>query len=185
MKKYIQIDLDNIQTSEIHEDGSYTSGIIRRLETKTRQVQDGTEEISTGFDNEGVEQFKTAPKLVTETFSPWDELDPKMVKWLDIPVFESEKAEADALAKFKATRQRLIDTATVDANGFVFDADEISIIRLANAVLAAINEHESYKMQWSLADTKTGVMTNLTLADLKLAHQLAVLNMSSVWGVKD
>jgi hypothetical protein len=89
------------------------------------------------------------------------------------------------LSKFKSNRQRLIDTATVDANGFVFDADEISIIRLANAVLAAINEHDSYEMQWSLADTNTGVMTNLTLADLKLAHQLAVLNMSSVWGVKD
>jgi hypothetical protein len=162
MKTYIQIEPDFIQTSETHEDGSFTCGIIRRFETKTRQSQDGTEEV----------------------YSPWDELDPELVTWLDMPVFEAEQAEAAALANFKATRQRLINTATVDANGFIFDADEISIMRLANAVLAAIKESESYAMQWSLADTATGVMTNVTLADLKLAHKLSVLNMSTVWAVK-
>ena len=60
MKTYIQIEPDFIQTSETHADGSYTSGIIRRLQTKTRQVN--------GED---------------ETYSPWDELDPNIVTWLD------------------------------------------------------------------------------------------------------
>ena len=86
-------------------------------------------------------------------------------------------------SNFKATRQYLIDTATVEANGFIFDADEISIGRLANAILATLTEQDSYVIQWSLADKKAGIMTDVTLADLKLAHQLAVLNMSSVWSV--
>jgi hypothetical protein len=182
-KTYIQIEPDFIQTSETHEDGSFTSGIIRRLETKTRQVQDGTEEVSTSFDDEGVEIFETHPKFITQTFSPWDELDPMLVTWLIMPDYLAEQAEAAALATFKGTRQSLINTAIVDANGFIFDADEISIGRLANAILAAFNESDSYVMQWSLADTATGVMTDVTLADLKLAHKLSVLNMASIWGV--
>jgi hypothetical protein len=182
-KIFTQIEPDFIQTSETHESGSFTSGIIRKFDTKNRQIQDGTEEVSVGFDLEGIEQFETQPKFITETFSPWDELDPDLVTWLDIPIFEAEQAEAAALADFKATRQRLINTATVDANGFIFDADEISIGRLGNAILAAFNESDSYTMQWSLADTATGVMTDVTLAELKLAHKLAVLNMASIWGV--
>jgi hypothetical protein len=154
---YVQIEPDFIQTSENHEDGSFTSGIIRRNETRKNA--------------EGV------------FYSPWDDLDPSLVAWLDVPSFEAGQAESAALANFKATRHHLINTATVDANGFVFDADEISIGRLANAILAALNESDSYVMQWSLADTATGVMTDVTLADLKLAHKLSVLNMASIWGV--
>jgi|TARA_R110000744_G_scaffold293034_2_gene403442 hypothetical protein len=99
---------------------------------------------------------------------------------------EATQSELETLtltSDFKATRQSLIDTATVEANGFIFDADEISIGRLANAILATLTEHDSYVIQWSLSDTKAGVMTDVTLADLKLAHQLAVLNMSSVWSI--
>jgi hypothetical protein len=209
MKTYIQIEPDIIQTSKTHEDGLYTSGIIRRFETKTRQVQDGTEEIkigteqvkvgtektSIGFDEEDVELFETVPifetqdvfetqpKFITETYSPWNELEPMLVTWLIMPDYLAEQAEAAALASFKGARQSLINTAIVDANGFIFDADEISIGRLANAILAALNESDSYVMQWSLADTATGVMTDVTLADLKLAHKLSVLNMASIWGV--
>jgi hypothetical protein len=54
---------------------------------------------------------------------------------------------------------------------------------MASAILAAIAEEDTFSMSWSLADTSTGVMTDVTLGDLKLAHQLAVLNMAAVWGV--
>ena len=96
MITYTQISPYAIQTSETHDDGSYTSGIIRKHETKTRQVQDGTEsvkvdtkqvqvgveEVSIGFDEEGVELFETVPtfeeqdvfeehpKYNSETYSP-------------------------------------------------------------------------------------------------------------------
>ena len=161
MKTYTQIEPDFIQTSETHENGSFTSGIIRRFETKTRQVQGGTE----------------------ETYSPWDELKPELVQWLDVEAWQAEQDSESNLQAFKSSRQLLINNATVDANEFIFDADEISIGRLANAILAAMNEGDDYIMQWSLADTATGVMTNVTLSDLKLAHKLAVLNMAQAWGV--
>ena len=54
---------------------------------------------------------------------------------------------------------------------------------MASAVLATIAEDDTFVMQWSLADTDTGVMTDITLQDLKLAHKLAVLNMAGVWGI--
>ena len=99
---------------------------------------------------------------------------------------EAAQAELKILmvaSEFKANRQALIDSAVVDANGFKFDADEVSIGRMASAVLAAIAEDDAFVMQWSLADTNTGVMTDVTLQDLKLAHQLSVQNMSTVWGI--
>ena len=99
---------------------------------------------------------------------------------------EAAQAELKILmvaSEFKANRQALIDSAVVDANGFKFDADEVSIGRMASAILAAIVEEDTFVMQWSLADTDTGVMTDITLQDLKLAHKLAVLNMAEVWGI--
>lgn len=97
-----------------------------------------------------------------------------------------EKAQLEiqaAIDSFKTARQTLIDEAVVDANGFLFDADEVSIGRMANALLATISESDSFLLKWSLADTDTGVMTEISLGDLRLAHQLAVQNMATVWSV--
>ena len=154
---YVQIEPDFIQTSETHKDGSFTSGIIRRHETRKNVKGDN--------------------------YSPWDDLDPNLVTWLNVPAYEAQQATSAALATFKATRQALIDNAVVNANGLLFDAYEVAIGRMASAILAAISESDDFVMKWSLADTATGVMTDVTLADLKLAHKLAVINMASVWGV--
>ena len=154
---YVQITPELIQTSETHDNGSFTSGIISKNETRKNA--------------EGID------------YSPWDDLDPNLVAWLDVPAFEAEQAEAAALASFKATRQALIDNADVTVNGFKFDADEVSIGRMLGRIFSAIDEPDDHVIEWSLADTATGVMTDVTLADLKLAHKLAVINMASVWGV--
>ena len=87
------------------------------------------------------------------------------------------------MQEFKAGRQSAINGHTVTAGGFSFDADEIAISRMANKILSMMDEGHTEVLKWSLADTATGVMTDVTLADLKLAHQLAVLNVSNVWGV--
>lgn len=120
----------------------------------------------------------------------WQDLagEPADLSGITLPSFDEEayltaQATEQAVSTFKASRQNLLDNATVTANGFQFDADEISIGRMASAVLAAYDELDTFVMQWSLADTATGVMTNITLADLKLAHKLAVQNMANIWGV--
>ena len=73
--------------------------------------------------------------------------------------------------------------ATVTVNGFTFDTDEVSISRLANALLATSAEADTFVLQWSLADTGTGVMTDVTREDIKQAHMLAVLHMSQIWSI--
>lgn len=92
-------------------------------------------------------------------------------------------AQQEQVDQFKASRQQLLDSAVVTtSNSNKYDADEQSISRMANAILAAqrrgIND-----IKWSLADTPTGVMTDVTLADLEEAHELAVENMASIWSI--
>jgi hypothetical protein len=161
-KNYIQIKPDFIQTSENHADGSFTSGLIRRLETKIRQLKNGEKEV----------------------YSPWNELDPSLVTWLDMPTYEADEAKAKALSLFKSTRHDSLKSAELTVNKHIFDADEISIGRMASAILAATGEAKTFVIKWSLADTDTGVMTDITLADLRQAHKLAVINMASIWASK-
>ena len=101
----------------------------------------------------------------------------------DLEALKLERDTLAAISAFKASREAMIEAAIVTANGFQFDADEVSISRMSFYTLALINEVDTYVMQWSLADTETGVMTNITLGDLRLAQQLAVQNMASVWGL--
>lgn len=92
-------------------------------------------------------------------------------------------AQQDQVDQFKASRQQQLDNAIVTTSlSNQYDADEQSISRMANAILAAqrrgIND-----IKWSLADTPTGVMTDVTLADLEEAHELAVESMASIWSI--
>lgn len=188
-KTYKQIDLNLVQSYETTTSGQYISTNIIKNETNTRIVQDGTEQVSIGLDEEGVERFEPQPKFIEESYSPWDEVFAAdlagdiSVTWLDEAVYTAEQDAVNNLQQFKSTRQNLVDTAFVDANGFLFDANEVAIGRMANAILALMTYPDTYALQWSLADTPTGVMTTVNLHDLKLAHQLAVANMSAVWGV--
>ena len=186
MKKFIQVEPDFIQTSETHEDGSFTSGIIRRYEKKTRQVQDGTERISLGFDDEEVEIFETHPKFIDEEYSPWDELDPDLVTWLDMPAFKAEQAAAATLANFKATRETAIQEKVVNANGHLFHADFWSKTQMSEAIAVLVEDGgvDSDTVKWSLYGTPSGHMTKVKLADLKLARKLAQANVSSSWAFK-
>jgi len=188
---YTQTEPNFIDTHTIQEDGSISTGVVRRFETRTRTVQDGTEQVSIGLDEEGVEQFETQPKFIEESYSPWDELvlldsDPESdisVTWLDEVAYQTEQDAIAAQQTFKSNRQSLLDNAVVTANNFEFDADEKAIGRMASALIAVSDELDTYILDWSLASTATGVMTTITKADLKLAHQLAVQNMANIWGV--
>jgi hypothetical protein len=111
------------------------------------------------------------------------DLTGETVSWLDEAAYTAEQDAIAALQTFKSTRQSLLNNAVVTASTFEFDADEISIGRMASALIAVSDELDTYSLSWSLASTATGVMTTITKADLKLAHQLAVQNMANIWGV--
>jgi hypothetical protein len=53
----------------------------------------------------------------------------------------------------------------------------------AIAVLWEDGAQDTDIVQWSLYGTPSGYMTDVTLADLKLARKLAQVNVSNVWGV--
>lgn len=114
----------------------------------------------------------------------WEALEPSMT--LSTPdTMVAEYVNEEKIEKFKHARQTQLASAVVDVNGLKFDADEISITRMVSAIMAAAGQPATLKMAWSLADTPTGVMTSITLKDLKAAQKLAVENMSSAWGVPE
>ena len=77
-------------------------------------------------------------------------------------------ATEQQIQAFKSNRQKLLDSAVVTtSNGNKYDADEQSISRMANAILAAQRKNLT-NIQWSLADTPT---------------ELAVENMASIWSI--
>ena len=204
MITYTQIEPDVIRVCEVTKNTN-KNGLLRRFETKYRQVQDGTEEIKIGteqvqigseqvligFDDEDLEVYRTEPifeeqdvfetraTFITETYSPWEELDPKLVTWLIMTDYVTEQEEAENLVSFKSTRDALIQNKVVDANGHMFHADFWS---KTIAVLADDGVLDSDTVQWSLYGTPSGFMTDITLADLKLARKLAQINVSTVWG---
>jgi hypothetical protein len=102
----------------------------------------------------------------------------------EVAPFDSlSHSQAVAISQFKADRQKRLNNAIVTtSNGNKYDADEQSISRMANAILAA-RRRGVRDIKWSLADTPTGVMTDVTLADLEEAHELAVENMASIWSI--
>jgi len=93
-------------------------------------------------------------------------------------------AQQEHVEQFKHSRQQQLKSAVVTtSSGNLYDADEKSISRMTNAILAAQNEGVT-ELQWSLANTGTGVMTAVSIDDLKEAQKLAVQNMASIWSVE-
>lgn len=95
---------------------------------------------------------------------------------------EQRKADELELAQFRVSRaDRINNAVVVTASGNKFDADEQSISRMLNQLFAIADKPANYKLRWSLADTPTGVMSDITKADLVEAHRLAVEHMAVNW----
>lgn len=201
MLKFIdEADFLLVDTFKENEDGSVSwryyeeatakkhSGDIFDGFTRTKTVGSGTEQVQVGTDADGNPVFETQPTFTTETIDVWQTMLNKeqsgeiFIQWRT----QEDKDAADAeqqIQAFKASRQKLMDEAVVTtSDGNQYDADETSISRMANAIIAA-QEEDVTALEWSLADTGTGVMTSVTLADIKEAHKLAVQNMGSIWSI--
>ena len=85
---------------------------------------------------------------------------------------------------FKLQRQSQIDNATVEiSTGKTFDADELSITRMANALIKHWQLAESDIIPWSTADVATGVMVDCTKAEIVEAHSLATDHFATAWNI--
>ena len=85
---------------------------------------------------------------------------------------------------FKLQRQSQIDNAVVQiSTGKTFDADELSITRMANALIKHWQLNEDDTIPWSTADVATGVMVECTKAEIIEAHSLATDHFATTWGI--
>lgn len=100
---------------------------------------------------------------------------------------DREAAEAAAIAEqlFKDQRAAAIEAAVVCINGNNYNANERSIARMAETVAAASDEPDSLALGWSMADTPSGVLTPITLGELRQALKAAVINRGALWGRND
>lgn len=201
MLKFInEEDFLKVGTFKENEDGSVSwvwnegegkpthSGIIQNAFTRTIEVQTGTKIVQVDTDEQGNAVFEDQPVFETQTIDVWQTLLAKEQSG-EIFIQRLTQEDKDSIAQqeqvdqFKASRQQLLDSAVVTTSSSnKYDADEQSISRMANAILAAQRRGIS-DIKWSLADTPTGVMTDVTLADLEEAHELAVENMASIWSI--
>jgi len=85
---------------------------------------------------------------------------------------------------FKLQRQSQIDNAVVQTStGKTFDADELSITRMANALIKHWQLNEDDTIPWSTADVATGVMVECTKAEIVEAHSLATDHFADAWNI--
>ena len=90
-------------------------------------------------------------------------------------------AAAQGVADFRASRAAAVESAVVTVNGNQYNANERSIQRMAATVQAAYNEPDHFGVGWSMADTEPGVMTWVTLGELRQALRAAIENMATLW----
>lgn len=149
-------------------------------------MQDITEEVPVYEEQPVMEE---QPKMVEVELDVWAKLHEKEQSGtIFIQRLTQEDrdsiAQQEQIAQFKASREHLLNTAVVTtSNGNKYDADEKSQGRMDRAISVARRKGLT-TVEWSLADTPTGVMTNVTLADLEEAHELAVENMANIWSVE-
>lgn len=77
-----------------------------------------------------------------------------------------DMSQEDIAARERDRKALSLSKLTVSVGNYVFDADEISLARMGNAILAA-SELGMTSHPWKLTDNSVAV---ITLADLKRAH---------------
>lgn len=92
-----------------------------------------------------------------------------------IPEPTEEELQAHALAQAKAERADAVSKLTVEVNGKVFDADELSQGRMSVAA-SSMSDFESNV--WVLHDTS---VVYVTKAELLEACRLARIAQSAIW----
>lgn len=135
---------------------------------------------------ESVEQFETVPNMVDVEINVWDKLqelhaDPDSPVTI-LPVPQSVVDE-ESLNAFRGSRTSAIQTATVTTTaGNCYDANETAQERMNRAITAAsmAGMVDTDELSWSLNTDPTGVMSTVTIADLKEAFVLAVQQMATL-----
>jgi hypothetical protein len=148
---YAQLEPEKIQSTQTNEDGSTTSGLLYKVDADWQ---------------------KPNGEIV--------DLSGEAVTWLDEAAYLAEQAAALVISTFKTNRQSLMDASTVTVATHVFDADEKSIARMTEKLIAESLSLDTKAIDWVLAGS-TGVKAAITLGNLRDAHKDAVEYRDSIW----
>lgn len=122
-----------------------------------------------------------------ETVDVWAKLQQQVsYNKITIEGKTQEEIDGEKIAEFKTSREALISNSIVTTeSGNKYDGDNASIQNMANKILSYsyAGKSDTDTLEWSLAGTGTGVMTEVTFKELKEAHHLAVEYVQSVWGL--
>lgn len=183
-----------VRTTSTQEGDSQVSTGFKNVKTDDIPILD--EEGNPVLDEEGnpvlepvfesQEQFETVPNMVDVEINVWDKLwelhnDPDSPVTV-LPVPQSVLDE-ESLNAFRGSRTSAIQTATVTTTaGNCYDANETAQERMNRAITAAsmAGMVDTDELSWSLNTDPTGVMSTVTIADLKEAFVLAVQQMATL-----
>ena len=120
-----------------------------------------------------------AVRLDDDSFSTFNLVEPIA------PVRPADQTKEEILAPYwGARRAAIMQGAKITTTlGNQYNADELSVNRLTMAKVSLEGELDSIEIPWSLANTATGVMSIVTLGDLREAQLLAATNMSANWSI--
>lgn len=176
-----------------------------QVQVDIKKVEIGTEDVQVGTDKNGDPVYESQPVYKGEPVyeeqpvyeqQPYDEwqrmLDQEAAGEITIEWWDQDKkdeiAAEEQVQQFRQERQRLLNDATVTLpSGNVYDADENAQRRMLSAIVAADHRGlpDDYELPWSLAGDGTGVMTTVTLGEIREAHALAIENQSAIWGINN
>lgn len=132
--------------------------------------------------------YEEQTKYKTETVDIWGKFQSLIEDGvLQVEGKTQEELILEQVSDFKQSRENLIAASIVTTeSGNKYDGDNDSIQKMANKILSYsyAGKSDTDTLEWSLAGTGTGVMTEVTFKELKEAHHLSVEYVQSVWGIE-
>lgn len=139
--------------------------------------------------NQVTEFNANLPEPVANEDGTLIEVEPKAIPTEpERPVLKTVEQVLEPYAKtlFKLRRQQQADSAIITVStGKSFDADEVSIARMANAIIKHWQIDPDDTLLWSTADVDTGVMVDITKSELVEAHNLATEAFAAAWAIDE
>ena len=162
--------------------------LFAELQSKTEQWEWARKYYDYLVELNEVEQYNANfPEPVATEDDALFEVEPKALP--SEPVRPALRTVDEVLEPYKVTifklqRQRQIDNAVVKTStGKTFDADELSITRMSNALIKHWQLGEEDTIPWSTADVGTGEMVPCTKAEIVEAHSLATDHFATAWNI--
>lgn len=149
------------------------SGIIREGFIRKTQIQEGTEEVVVGQDDEGNDIVEEQPNMVDVEVDIWSKLwelhndDSVEITVLSVDL---DLLKANAKQVVNSQRDSLISGGVLH-NGFTFQTDTTSITDIMGAIMSGIDT------TWLTADNQQVPMTNV---DMQALGQAVALHKESL-----